>query len=1068
MLRAMSSPSQDSCCGPRGCGPSPSSDLTRRDFLRWTGLATAAAAATPWPAIAGPFEAAELTNLIPADKKLDPAWVRSLFDRGEPTVYRGAELEKIGMPVGGLCAGQLYLGGDGRLWHWDLFNLPPAPHFTDTGGPNYARPPKPSSPLEQGFAVKVTTDGHSSVRTLDSRGFDPRHLSFRGQYPIGFVDYEDPAFPVRVTLEACSPFVPLNVADSSLPVTAMRFTLRNPTRSPMEIEIAGWLENAVCLGRGRSGWGRRRNRVALEEGLTLVESTAERWPDADRPSPRPDLVFETFEDGYGSWRVDGEAFGTEPASGTLPNQQPVSGFVGKRLVNTYRGGDGTRGTLTSPPFKIERRFVAFLMGGGGHAGRTCMNLLLDGRTVRTATGRNEERLDWQEWDVAEFEGRTARLEIVDQTTEGWGHINVDQIVLTDEPPSSRVPLESRDDYGSMALAVLGPKEGVRAVAQLQVDPAEAVFAASGQAETPEAVRPFGERLLGAVGRKITLAPGGVGEVVFLVAWFFPGLRRRTLGPLQDIDQLQRSYAGRFGSAAEVARQVAKDWPRLAELTRLWTRTWYDSTLPYWFLDRTFAPICTLATNTCFQFANGRFYAFEGVYCCQGTCQHVWNYAQSVARVFPELERDLRERTDFGTSWHENGATDYRGECARHVAHDGQCGVILRAWREHQMAPDDRYLRATWPRIKKSVEYLIGLDGGEDGLLEGEQYNTLDASWFGPMAWISSFYLAALRAAEAMAREMGDGTFAERCARIAERGRVGLVNELFNGEYFIHKPDPAHPKATNTNQGCHIDQLMGQAWAWQVGLPRVVGEAETRSALQAIWKYNFTPDVGPFREQSFIKGGRWYAMAGEGGVVMTTFPKGGVEQAAGTGGFGYYFNEVWTGQEHQLAAHMLWEGLVEEALVITRILHDRHHALRRNPYNEVECSDHYTRAMASHGTFLAACGYEHHGPQGHLGFAPRLSPHAFRAPFTTAEAWGTFAQERANGKQRATIEVRYGRVRLRTLALAVPDGITVSSLEVRLNGAQPDATFEQSGPRVMIRLARELVIEQGARLEVRLS
>ena len=153
-------------------------------------------------------------------------------------------------------------------------------------------------------------------------------------------------------------------------------------------------------------------------------------------------------------------------------------------------------------------------------------------------------------------------------------------------------------------------------------------------------------------------------------------------------------------------------------------------------------------------------------------------------------------------------------------------MILRAWREHQMSPDDRYLRATWPRIRKSIEYLIGLDGDENGLLEGEQYNTLDAAWFGPMAWISSFYIAALRAGEAMAREMGDAAFADRCRRIAERGSEQLVKQLYNGEYFIHKPDPKHPEATNTNDGCHIDQLMGQAWALQVGLPRVVAAKET--------------------------------------------------------------------------------------------------------------------------------------------------------------------------------------------------------------------------------------------------
>ena len=457
-----------------------------------------------------------------------------------------------------------------------------------------------------------------------------------------------------------------------------------------------------------------------------------------------------------------------------------------------------------------------------------------------------------------------------------------------------------------------------------------------------------------------------------------------------------------------------------------------------------------------------------MYCCQGTCQHVWNYAQSVARIFPELERDLRARTDFGTAWHENGAIDYRGECARHVAHDGQCGVILRAWREHQMAPDDRYLRAAWPRIRQSIAYLIGLDGGEDGLLEGEQYNTLDAAWFGPMAWISSLYVAALRAGEAMALEMGDAAFAERCRRIAGQGTEQLVQQLYNGEYFIHKPDPKHPKATNTNDGCHIDQLMGQAWALQVGLPRVVPAKETHSALNAIWKYNFTPDVGPFRDRSYIQGGRWYAMAGEGGVVMTTFPRGGVEQATGQGGFGYYFNEVWTGQEHQLAAHMLWEGMVEPALVITRVLHDRHHAARRNPYNEVECSDHYTRAMASHGSFIAACGYEYHGPKGHLGFAPRLTPEHFRAAFTTAEGWGTFEQRREGLKQVVNLTLRYGRLRLKTLALAVPENQSPSRVEVRLGGVAVNAALATAGSRVMITLSPEITIDRGGQLEVTLA
>lgn len=1056
-----------SSCNSSSCGCS-SPALTRRDFIRWTTLAAAGAAVVRWPAVAGPFEAKDFERIIPSDKKLDPVWVKSLFERGEPMVYRGAELEKIGMPVGGICAGQLYLGGDGRLWHWDIFNLPQARHFTDSGGPNYAHPPKPLAPIEQGFALKLTSGGKTQVRTLDSRGFDPRHIGFRGQYPMAFVDYVDPALPVTVTLEAFSPFIPLNVADSSLPATVMRFSVKNTSSESQEIELAGWIENGVCLGSARTGLGQRRNRVMRQKGLTLVHGTAEQSPAKDQPKPRTEIVYEDFEKGYGEWKVEGDAFGTEPAKGTLPEQQKVSGFKGKGLVNSFLEGDKTKGKLTSPPFKVERKFITFLIGGGGHANRTCMNLIVDGRTARTATGHGEERLEPQEWDVAELEGRMARLEIVDQETEGWGHINVDQITFTDEPPSSKIALSEREDYGSLAIAVLDDGAEAYARARIAVEPAEALFADAAASDENESATPFGRKLIGAVGRKLTLAPGATGEATFVVAWYFPGLLRGTLGALEGVEKLRRSYVKRFKSAAEVASYLATEFPRLAGETRLWNKTWYDSTLPFWFLDRTFAPICTLATSTCYQFDTGRFYAFEGVYCCQGTCQHVWNYAHSVARIFPELERDLRERTDFGTAWHENGATDYRGECARHVAHDGQCGVILRAWREHQMSPDARYLKATWPRIKKSIEYMIGLDGGEDGLLEGEQYNTLDAAWFGPMAWISSFYIAALRAGEAMANEMGDTDFAGRCRRISERGSQELVKQLYNGEYFIHKPDPTHPKATNTNDGCHIDQLMGQAWALQVGLPRVTETKETLSALEAIWKYNFTPDVGPFRENATIKGGRWYAMAGEGGVVMTTFPRGSAEKATGSGGFGYYFNEVWTGQEHQLAAHMIWEGMVEKAFVITRILHDRHHAARRNPYNEVECSDHYTRAMASHGSFLAACGYEHHAPKGHLGFAPKLSPDRFHAPFTTAEGWGTFAQTRQGGKQTETLTLRYGKLRLKTLAFELAENQTGNELQVRVGQRSIPASIERKGRRALIKLEKETVLKADDVLSVVLS
>ena len=99
----------------------------RREFLKRASLAAGVLAFQPWRTMAGPFTREDFDHLVPADKKLSPDWVKSLFARGTPEVLRGSELRFVGMPIGGIGAGQLYLGGDGRLWHWDIFNQPGKP-----------------------------------------------------------------------------------------------------------------------------------------------------------------------------------------------------------------------------------------------------------------------------------------------------------------------------------------------------------------------------------------------------------------------------------------------------------------------------------------------------------------------------------------------------------------------------------------------------------------------------------------------------------------------------------------------------------------------------------------------------------------------------------------------------------------------------------------------------------------------------------------------------------------------------------------------------------------------------
>ncbi|MCX6880293.1 MAG: glycoside hydrolase family 32 protein [Verrucomicrobia bacterium] len=152
-----------------------------------------------------------------------------------------------------------------------------------------------------------------------------------------------------------------------------------------------------------------------------------------------DILIADFEGtNYGNWKVTGEAFGPGPARGTLSGQMNVAGFKGKGLVNSFFKGDGTTGTLTSPEITIERDFLTFLIGGGGHKGKTCMNLLVNGEVVISATGPNTEPggsefLNWENWDVKKYKGRKAVLQIVDEASGGWGHINVDHIAQSDTP-----------------------------------------------------------------------------------------------------------------------------------------------------------------------------------------------------------------------------------------------------------------------------------------------------------------------------------------------------------------------------------------------------------------------------------------------------------------------------------------------------------------------------------------------------------------------------------------------------------------------------------------------------------
>ncbi len=990
------------------------------------------------PVMAGPFARADFDHLVPADKKLKREWVKSLFERGIPEVLTGQDLEFIGMPIGGIGAGQLYLGGDGRLWHWDIFN-----HTPGTGSEHYAKPLKPSSPLKQKFSLTIGKE----TRPLDQTGFAA--VSFRGEYPIGRVEYTDGRSPIEIKMEAFSPFIPLNTDDSSLPATILQFTLHNASASAVEATLTGELENGVCLNN-RAQEALLRSRVLHDPGMTTLLFSAETAPSADQ---RADIVFEDWNrDNYESWTVEGTAFGKGPIQkSAIPDYQGDVGGDTERVANSHASAPGADaderdkavGKLTSREFTIERNYISFWIGGGRArtGSRLGLTLLVDGKSVHTASGRDNNQMALENFDVRKWMGKNARFEIVDDATGGWGNVGMGKITFTDHPRASG-PLEELADFGTLSLSLLG-------------EPADDV--------SPDASADFGEKQFGSIARKLTIQAGDETQVTFVLAWHFPNLSLRA--PLQ---RAGRFYATKFGSSHEVAKYIAENFVRLSDETRLWRDTWYDSTLPFWFLDRTLLNASILATSTCFRFANGRFYGWEGVGCCEGTCGHVYQYAHAVARLFPELERGTREKIDFGSSLQPDGAIFFRGEFNDFPAVDGQAGTVLRALREHQMAPDDAFLKHAWPKIKLATQWLINKDGVGDGFIKGNQHNTLDTDWFGKVAWLSGLYLAALAGAAEMADDAGDTDFAVQCRGILEKGQKNFVEQLFDGEYFIDKVDSNHLDAINSGTGCEIDQVFGQSWAFQVGLPRILPKKETVTALKSLWRYNFSPDLGPYR--TIYKPGRWYAMAGEAGLLMCSFPRRDwdYEQAKGKGPdfAAGYFNECMNGFEYQVAGHMIWEGLTMEGLAVGRAVHDRYHASRRNPWNEVECGDHYARSMASYGLFIAASGFEYHGPRGYLAFDPRMTPENFRAPFTTSEGWGTFARKGSGRKKIATLDIKWGKLRLKTYTLSVKNA--PRSVRAQLDGKDLAVSTRFEDGKVFITFAAEVNLAKGQQLKVSLA
>ena len=541
---------------------------------------------------------------------------------------------------------------------------------------------------------------------------------------------------------------------------------------------------------------------------------------------------------------------------------------------------------------------------------------------------------------------------------------------------------------------------------------------------------------GSLGLLDTLNAGEERTYRFILSWHFPNRRNTWTQPNQEnaISQRQSTpdgqrspvirnhYATRFEDAWAVAAYVIENGTRLDGETRKFHNALFGSTLPPQVLDAVSANIVPLRSNTCFWLEDGRFYGWEGCFnhagCCAGTCTHVWSYAYTLAFLFPSLEREMR-RIEFEIETELDGFMNFRnfksmgeafiwagGDQRAEAAVDGQMGSILRAYREWQLSGDRAWLEALWPGIKRAIDFASGQwDRDQDGVLDGKQHNTYDIEFYGPNPLCSIYYLAALRAVERMAGLMGEAELARRCHALSEKASVRLDALLWNGDYFIQQIDDVDAHKYQHGLGCLSDQLLGQLHAQMLDLGDLLPREHLQRAIKAIYDYNFRES---FREQSNCQ--RTYILGDEFGLLMCSWPKGGRPKLPFP-----YSDEVWTGVEYQVAAHLIAEGWVEQGLRLVWAVRERHDGRRRNPWDEVECGHHYARSMSSWMLLLALSGFHGDLGQGTMRFAPVMAASTesdrFACFWCNGRAWGVLRQSRdsADGSWNAELEVLGGSI-----------------------------------------------------------
>ena len=544
----------------------------------------------------------------------------------------------------------------------------------------------------------------------------------------------------------------------------------------------------------------------------------------------------------------------------------------------------------------------------------------------------------------------------------------------------------------------------------------------------------------------TLEAGGKKVIRLMMAWYVPDSNMKLGKDSEEPDDEECDdsacvcndpyyrpwYSGKFRDIEDVVTYWKTNYTDLRSKSDLFRETFYNTTLPAEVTEAIAANLTILKSPTVLRQTDGKLWSWEGCSdnsgCCAGSCTHVWNYAQAIPHLFPQLERTLRE-TEYFPGQNLEGHQTFRAAlpirpvaATFYAAADGQLGGIMKLYRDWRISGNSEWLGKMYPKAVESIDYCIRTwDPRSTGTLEEPHHNTYDIEFWGPDGMCTSFYLGALKAITEMGTFLGEDV--QKYQSLYEGGRKALESELYDGEYFIQKiqwtglnaPDPVivSSKAMGTSysdeglkllqqegpkyqygKGCLSDGVLGAWIAEMCGLKDIIDPVKVASHLNAIHKYNFKPDLSDHSNPQRPS----YAFGDDGGLLLCTWPKGEMLSLPFV-----YSNEVWTGIEYQVASHLMLMGETDKALEIVRTCRDRYDGRNRNPFNEYECGHWYARALASYGMLQGLTGIRYDAVTGELLINSQNKD--FTSFISTATGFGNAGMK--DGKP--FIDVKYGEI-----------------------------------------------------------